>query len=378
MGPAVCLTRLMDPGSRRFDVVRGEHMAIDLLLLRHGETALNRIGALRGHLDVPLTERGLQEAGSLANRIAEEYAITAVYTSPLQRAHSTAAAVAALTGAPVVIRDNWLDLDWGPWAGRPIDQLDEESLEVFARWRRNPAVPLPGTESPQAVRDRAMAELNRLVKENSNVAVVSHDAVIQIVLCEVLGLSLSTYQGLVQSTAALNLIHWNGSSWSVRIINSTWHLDFDAAPRDQASGVELVPLHRPRRILMLSAGGVVTDSQGQVLVLQTAAGEWVLPKGKRESGESASTAALREVHEETGVTADILRDLGITSYTFEEDGLVVHKSVHWFLMRAKEQAPFPTSPEFAGMEWIRSSTAIQRLTWDEHRQLVAQALSHTE
>jgi broad specificity phosphatase PhoE len=53
-------------------------MVTRVLLLRHGETALNRSGALRGLIDVPLSEHGQRQARQLAARIAAEYQLSAL------------------------------------------------------------------------------------------------------------------------------------------------------------------------------------------------------------------------------------------------------------------------------------------------------------
>lgn len=62
--------------------------------------------------------------------------------------------------------------------------------------------------------------------------------------------------------------------------------------------------------------------------------EWCLPKGHIEQGESPEQAAVREVAEETGILADVLRPIGVIDYWFTGDDRRVHKVVHHFLMEA--------------------------------------------
>lgn len=83
------------------------------------------------------------------------------------------------------------------------------------------------------------------------------------------------------------------------------------------------------------SAGVVVFSGEHVLVIRNRFGEWVLPKGKVEPGEALEAAALREVEEETGVRAEILRPVGRSEYTYSSDwtGDTVDKVVHWFLGR---------------------------------------------
>jgi len=65
------------------------------------------------------------------------------------------------------------------------------------------------------------------------------------------------------------------------------------------------------RFKEISAGGVVVDD-GRVLVLENTSREWVFPKGKLKRGEPYSRAATREVAEETGLRARIMRPLQST------------------------------------------------------------------
>ena len=79
----------------------------------------------------------------------------------------------------------------------------------------------------------------------------------------------------------------------------------------------------------ISAGGVVLFGNA-VLLLRKFNGDWVLPKGKVEEEETKQDAAVREVSEESGVKADILKYLGEIHYTFKEnwdENKSVHKTV---------------------------------------------------
>src|SRR5699024_12171472 len=62
--------------------------------------------------------------------------------------------------------------------------------------------------------------------------------------------------------------------------------------------------------------------------------EWVLPKGHPEGEEEHHEAAMREVAEETGISGDILTELGHIEYTFTVPRRRIHKTVHHFLLRA--------------------------------------------
>ena len=87
----------------------------------------------------------------------------------------------------------------------------------------------------------------------------------------------------------------------------------------------------------VSCGGVVIF-RGKILTLyknyKNRYEGWVLPKGTVEQGEEYKQTALREVCEETGVNAHIVKYIGKSEYNFNIPGDTVHKEVHWYLMMA--------------------------------------------
>ncbi|MGD0946289.1 MAG: histidine phosphatase family protein [Candidatus Binatia bacterium] len=201
-------------------------MVTTVLLLRHGETALNRSGALRGLIDVPLSEHGQRQARLPAARIAAEYHLSALWASTLQRARSTAEAVARVTGLGVQIDARFNDVDYSSWAGRTWEDLSPEEQVEFQRWQKHPELPLPGAEHPADVQRRALAGLATLGKAgNGCIAIAAHDAVLQLLLCGVLGIDLRSYRGIAQHTATLNELERTAAGWRVRLLNSAYHLD---------------------------------------------------------------------------------------------------------------------------------------------------------
>jgi 8-oxo-dGTP pyrophosphatase MutT (NUDIX family) len=91
----------------------------------------------------------------------------------------------------------------------------------------------------------------------------------------------------------------------------------------------------------ISSGGLVyRDREGVIevalILRRSPSGQpvWTLPKGWVEPGESLEDAALREVKEETGVTARIIDKLGDIHYQFysKEERAHIQKTVHFYLM----------------------------------------------
>jgi broad specificity phosphatase PhoE len=117
-----------------------------LLLVRHGETDWNAERRWQGHADVPLNERGRDQARALAESLAGER-IDAIFTSDLSRARETADIVAARLHVPVAVDPDLREIDVGPlegltadeakavdgWQGEPTERHAERILGALAR-----------------------------------------------------------------------------------------------------------------------------------------------------------------------------------------------------------------------------------------------------
>jgi broad specificity phosphatase PhoE len=137
-------------------------------LARHGRTALNAEGRLRGLSDPPLDEVGIVEVSRLADALAARHP-TVVVSSPLQRAAATAQAIGAAADVPVATDARLTDRDYGPMTG--LLRADVEN-------RYGSIDSAPGVESRTALAERARRAFLELVAElmPGPVVLVSHDA----------------------------------------------------------------------------------------------------------------------------------------------------------------------------------------------------------
>lgn len=193
-GGLTSLTRPPDGGATATAAAPGSVARVrrEAVLLRHGRTAFNADGRLRGHLDPPLDEVGLAEVEAAARQFAGR-GIVAIVTSPLARARQTAEAVAAVTGVPIVVDGRLIDRDYRHFAGA-------RTADVIAEFGSLDAA--PEVEPRADVEARARACLAEHTQDAAGpVVFVSHDAVIHI-LVE----SLGAPDGLPVPTASVTTL----------------------------------------------------------------------------------------------------------------------------------------------------------------------------
>jgi 8-oxo-dGTP pyrophosphatase MutT (NUDIX family) len=110
-----------------------------------------------------------------------------------------------------------------------------------------------------------------------------------------------------------------------------------------------------------------------------------LPKGLVDPGEKPLETALREVFEETGVTADPVTKLGDSKYVYTRvwgDGARVFKIVSFYLMRYRSGRINDIAPEMrvevARARWIRLEEAPKLLAYKGEKQIARRALEYVE
>lgn len=132
-----------------------------------------------------------------------------------------------------------------------------------------------------------------------------------------------------------------------------------------------------------SAGGIVYKREGkQVLILiaqHSSHNGWVFPKGligDRKTGETKKEAALREVEEETGVKAEIVKPLNPISFWYVWEKERRKKTVYYFLMKYISGDITRHDHEMQKVEWLPDREILERLTYINEKRVFKEALQY--
>ena len=240
-------------------------MITALYLIRHGETEGNDTRRYKGSIDVPLSEKGIEqmkgsslfiqeylgkasfskhmsylkeihkspddsveelkcETQSSASELqnCRDSGLQAVYTSNLSRAVRSAGIIAEPYSLTPVELPDLRERSFGLWEGMTFAEIREKYPEEFKAWANDPLrySPVEG-ESTIGVKERILPSLNRILSSHKgeNIAVVAHDGVNRIILCHFLGMPLENIFRIEQDNAAVNIIEFWDKYPVVKLLN---------------------------------------------------------------------------------------------------------------------------------------------------------------
>lgn len=191
-------------------------MSRQLILVRHGETLHNVAGIAQGWNDSALSDKGRQQAERTAERLAAMQ-VTALYSSPLGRAVSTAEVIANATGLKIQMLDDLREMNYGGWEGKSFLDVRKDDEEIYQRWINDPACPCPNGESHDDVRlrlERAFAAI-----DSERPVIVTHGTAIRIAATTLLNLPVMASRHFAQDNAAVNVFVWRQDRWVLKSWN---------------------------------------------------------------------------------------------------------------------------------------------------------------
>ncbi|MCP9899921.1 histidine phosphatase family protein [Cyanobium sp. Cruz CV13-4-11] len=243
-------------------------MPLRIVLVRHGLSSFNLEHRIQGRDDLSnLTEEGQLQACRTGEALAE-LPFHAVYSSPLQRASATTAALLASHGSPLspLFDDDLLEIDLAPWSGLLRSEVRALDQEQERRWREAPETMelqradgsrfLPVPELLQQA-GRFAARLLERHGDDDTVLVVAHNAILRCLVLHLLGLPASGFLRLRLDNASisvLNLVRGEGGRPAVQLesLNGTAHL-----------GTALPPAGAGCRLLLVRHGETDWNREGR-------------------------------------------------------------------------------------------------------------------
>lgn len=177
-----------------------------IILIRHGQTTTNAARLLVGHSDPTLTELGERQAIALRPFLVD---VVEVWTSPLRRARRTTAL--ALPDLGSVVRESFIEVDYGSLDGQPLSQV---SVEQWRAFEEDHEVAFGDGESLASVDRRVHAELDALLTDatsllhsaSAHLAIVTHMSPIKSAVSWALGVSGSAAWRMNLSNGSMSTI----------------------------------------------------------------------------------------------------------------------------------------------------------------------------
>ena len=202
-----------------------------LILVRHGETHWNEGKRIQGgDSDIELNKTGLKQARRLAAFLKNE-SITAILSSPLRRAKSTAETIASNHRLPVEIDQGLKELNVGEMEGMSVANLRTTFSQFLLQWWQDGgATQLPNGESLVELQQRAWNVIERLLdrhksnpehNKDGTVVVVSHYFITLAIVLKALNLPLGYFTKFKVDLAGVSILEFRDYGTRLLVFNDT-------------------------------------------------------------------------------------------------------------------------------------------------------------
>ncbi len=196
-----------------------------LLFIRHGQTTWNAEHILPGQLPgIALNDTGREQAARLADALAL-LPISAIISSPLERARDTAEIIVQGRGLTIQLEPDLMDTDVGRWAGQKYDELSKTDPDWQA-YVKDPTVAPEGIETFPQVQQRALAAIERWATMESigaYPAFVAHADVVKLIIAHYTGLEAGKAGRLFIDNASVSLVEIDSEHvQQMRVIAVGW------------------------------------------------------------------------------------------------------------------------------------------------------------
>ena len=201
-----------------------------IIFLRHGQAKNNTDRILAGRTEgIPLTETGVKQAEHTADFL-QHMNISAIYSSPIQRAKHTAEIVGKHNSLDVTIDDRLIELDMGKFTGMPYDEIFNSHGNVFMKFYNGELeIAHNGVETFSDVKKRVLGIVDHVIENHpdENVVLVTHMDPIKAMLSTIVDLSATNLFELIIANASLNIFREKEQKFSISGLNVMHPSRFD-------------------------------------------------------------------------------------------------------------------------------------------------------
>ncbi|MDR5812360.1 MULTISPECIES: histidine phosphatase family protein [unclassified Caballeronia] len=206
-------------------------MTTQVLFIRHGETDWNRLKRIQGHVDIPLSAHGVQQAEQLGARLAREGRLDAVYSSDLQRARQTAHPFADALGLEIRLSEGLRERFFGAFQAHDSDEINEKFPAEYIEWQtRDPGFSPPGDgESQRVFYHRVVHAMEPIVAAHAGgrIAVVAHGGVLDCIYRFAMKLPLQEPRNWPLLNCSINIVDYGADGATVVSWGDVAHLSTD-------------------------------------------------------------------------------------------------------------------------------------------------------
>lgn len=199
-----------------------------VIVVRHGETTWNLEGRRQGHLDSPLTPRGIFQAESLARRLTN-FTFKGLYSSDLGRACRTAEFISKSTGHRVVVDERLRERNLGIFQGLHTEEIRQAYPEAYELHSTlGPDYVIPGGESMRQQVERNIRCLEEIARKHlgETIVVVTHVGVLSGLFRHTLSIPLEAPRRFEFRNGSLNIFTYHKDGfWVLQTWGDTGHLD---------------------------------------------------------------------------------------------------------------------------------------------------------
>jgi alpha-ribazole phosphatase len=194
-----------------------------LYLIRHGETDYNNELRFQGQIDIPLNQKGIEQAEKVAEFL-KDVPLQVIYSSSLQRALTTAEIIGRAKGIEPQATDALREMSFGIWENMNSKDIQKKYAKEWKDFFAKPAnTKIPQGESMSDVQKRAYPVVQQILDEHpeGDVAFVAHGGIIRVLICTMLGLDLDRSWHLHVGNASVTCFYYWGRSYTLDYANLT-------------------------------------------------------------------------------------------------------------------------------------------------------------